>query len=133
MRARSIVSALKESTWFAGVDGCPGGWFVVEVPQRQTAVAQLKTSERLGSGEQATEVRRVYRATDHTVEETFSVAMPDGRRQFHLQYHLFDQDELTDLLRNSGYLIRAAFGGYDGSPLTEASPLMLIIALKNQM
>ena len=84
----------------------PGGLFVVEVPQRETAVSQLRPSDKFGEGEQFTAVTRQYNPSDQTVTETFRLVAPEETRSYLLRYHLYSFTELESLLKQAGFLAR---------------------------
>jgi SAM-dependent methyltransferase len=108
----------------------PSGQFVVEVPQRETAVRQLKTSEQFGGGERYTTVTRTFDAGDNTVNEIFTLVAPEGERVYRLRYRLFSRDELVDLLTEAGFGVTAVYGNYDGHPLDTDSPIIIAIGQK---
>lgn len=103
----------------------PGGQIVVEVPQRETAVAQLKPSDKFGSEERYTAVARQYESGTNIVSEEFLVVTPEQSQTFLLRYRLFSFSELASLLTDAGFSITAAFGDYAGMPLAANSPIML--------
>ncbi len=105
----------------------PSGQFVVELPQRETAVRQLKTSEQFGSGERYTTVTRTFDAGDNTVSEIFTLVAPEGERTYRLRYRLFSRDELVDLLAGAGFGVTAVYGDYDGHPLKSDSAIIIAI------
>jgi 2-polyprenyl-3-methyl-5-hydroxy-6-metoxy-1,4-benzoquinol methylase len=104
------------------------GLFAVEVPQREPAVQALKPAEKFGGGEQYTAVTRKFNPRDNTVTEIFIRVAPASTQTYFLSYRLYDRGELTRMLAQAGFSIRATYGDYAGSPLTEESPLMLFIA-----
>ncbi|MEM7028839.1 MAG: class I SAM-dependent methyltransferase, partial [Chloroflexota bacterium] len=57
-----------------------GGKFIVEVPQREVAVQQLKPTDRFGSDETYTDITRQYNAGTHTVTEEFILVAPDSQQ-----------------------------------------------------
>ncbi|MCP4423077.1 MAG: methyltransferase domain-containing protein [Chloroflexi bacterium] len=108
----------------------PGGSLVVEVPQRETAVAQLKPSEKFGDGERYTAVAKQYDSSTKIVNEEFLVVAPEQSRTYLLRYRLFSFSELSSLMADAGFAITVAFGDYAGTSLTEDSPSMLLIGRK---
>lgn len=109
----------------------PGGWFVVEVPQRETAVRQLKTEEQFGAGERYTAVTRQYDAADKTVTEYFQLVAPESTRNYTLRYHLYSQSELVGLLQQAGFTVQGVSGNYEGTPLVDEHPIMLMVGRKS--
>jgi 2-polyprenyl-3-methyl-5-hydroxy-6-metoxy-1,4-benzoquinol methylase len=108
----------------------PGGMFLVEVPQRDPAVAQLKAAEQFGNGANYTAVTRAYNSTTQTVFETFTQVSGVQKQVFTLHYRLFDRQAVTALLQEAGFVIHAAYGSYAGDPLTTVNDTMLIVAKK---
>ena len=109
-----------------------GGQFVVEVPQRATAVRDLKTSEHIGGEKRYADVVRQYNAADQTISEIFRVVAPERSETYVLRYHLFDRSELSTLLTMAGFRIEAAYGDYDGTPLSEEDSTMVLVARKGE-
>lgn len=108
-----------------------GAQFVVEVPQRETAVRALKPSDHFGTAESYTDVTRQYEPIGKVVSEVFRVVVPHGSQTYLLRYHLFDRAELITRLTAAGFRIEAAYGAYAKVPLAEAHPIMLLIARKD--
>lgn len=108
----------------------PGGLFLVEVPQRGPAVADMKTAERFGSEENYTKIKREYNSHSHYMTEHFEIKKGEIRNQFLLQYRLYSRQELVGLLETNGFHMTGFYGGYDGQPLTDKSGMMLMRAAK---
>jgi cyclopropane fatty-acyl-phospholipid synthase-like methyltransferase len=60
----------------------PGGYFILEVPQREWLESNLKTRERFGEGEIFTEVERIYNEKIKLVSEIFTQVSPEGQRTY---------------------------------------------------
>jgi D-alanine-D-alanine ligase len=108
----------------------PGGRFLVEVPQRAAAVAGLKAADRFGSGDQYTDVTRQYDLHSHIWTEAFEVVNGTTSQAFLLRYRLYSWPELRELLTKVGFGELRNYGGYDGRPRTDESPIMLVSAVK---
>lgn len=108
----------------------PGGTFVVEVPQRDPTVRNLKPTERFGGKERYTLVTRRFDPDRNSVTEVFQVVSPEETQRYVLRYRLFSRDELAGLLRGAGFLLLASYGDYEGAPLGPDSSVMLLIARK---
>jgi SAM-dependent methyltransferase len=106
----------------------PGGFLVVEVPQRDWVAANLKPEDKFGADDHYTEIVRQLNTVGDTVTEVFTLISPDENQQYVLRYRLFSLAELRTLLKCAGFEIVGIFGGYDTSPLTPESPIMLAIA-----
>lgn len=111
----------------------PGGWFVVEVPQRETAVSQLKPSDQFGDGERVTAVSRHYDPATRLVTENFRITAPETEHAYRLGYRLYDRAELLALLIDVGFSIRAAYGNYQGALLADEHPIMLVVGQKEEV
>ncbi len=108
----------------------PGGHFVIEVPQRETAVSQLKPTDKFGNGERYTAVTRQYNPDDHSITEIFRLVSPEETRAYRLHYRLYNRAELTCLLTAAGFIVSAAHGDYAGTPLADEHPIMLMVGQK---
>ncbi len=109
-----------------------GGYFLVEVPQRATAVRNLKTSEKFVAGDQVTTVGRVYNENSHTLIEEFHVVDGSQEKMYHLKVKLYDREELETILRQAGFTMAQAYGDYEGSALTANHDMMLLLARKDK-
>jgi len=108
----------------------PGGFFILEIPQRGWVVSNLKTSERFGEGSTFTQVTRSYDNDLHMVSEEFTLVSPNEQRQYILQYRLFNQAEINGLLEGAGFVGISFYGEYADTPLDDLSPSMVISARK---
>ncbi len=80
----------------------PGGRFVLELPQRDAAVAALVTSDRFGQGGDTTTISRSFEPTTSVVTERFDVVTGGRERRFDLAYRLFSAGEVHRLLHEAG-------------------------------
>lgn len=108
----------------------PGGRFVVEVPQRETTVRNLKTFEKFGQGDRYTAVTRQFNPDNNTITETFNVVSPSSTRQYLLCYRLYSLAELNSLLDQAGFSVVTTYADYEGTPLGPESPTMLVTSVK---
>ena len=108
----------------------PGGYFCVEVPQRDVAVDQMRANERFGTDEAYTLVTRQYDVAARTMTESFDVNM-GTRREFQLCYYLYSEEELRSLLADVGLSVVSSFADATGAPLTVESATMLFICRKS--
>lgn len=110
-----------------------GGRLAIEVPQRAAALAQLKPSERFGNQPHFTVVTRTYQPADHSITERFEVIGPQATSTFTLHYRLYSHGELIALLKNAGFANIVSYGAYDGTPLQDSHPNMVVLAEKGGM
>jgi SAM-dependent methyltransferase len=108
----------------------PGGHFVIEVPQRETAVRQLKVKEKFGEGDHKTSISRDYNVKTQIVSEKFRVVNGSEEHTYLLMYKLFDRPELEALLARAGFINIAAYGDYQDTALSNEAPIMLLVARK---
>jgi SAM-dependent methyltransferase len=106
----------------------PGGVFIVEVPQREWVASNLKPTDRFGEGDRYTDVTRQFDTDENSVTEIFTHVAPGETQRYILRYRLYSSDELSILLEKDGFDIVAKFGDFNGSPLTIASPVMVLVA-----
>lgn len=109
----------------------PGGQILVEVPQRETAVRQLRSAEKFGTGEHYTAITRQFDEQEKTITEIFHLVSPETTRVYRLQYRLFSHPELVDLLKTNGFMIQDSFGEYGRRPLADEDAIMLVLGEKN--
>jgi hypothetical protein len=105
-----------------------GGYFVVEVPQRDWVVNNLQPNDRFGAGDHYTDVSRQLNTVENIVTEVFTLVSPDETRTYILRYRLYTQGELNALLEQAGFEVPTIFGGYDDVPLTSISPVIVAVA-----
>jgi 2-polyprenyl-3-methyl-5-hydroxy-6-metoxy-1,4-benzoquinol methylase len=129
-----ITSAGENSSLISSVFAAlkPGGHFVVEVPQRETATRELIPTEDIGGGDSNTHIVRKFNPADNTLSEIFTRQTPEGKQDFLLRYRLFSQAELATQLEEIGFIIQAVYGGYELAPLAANSAVMVFFAVKPQ-
>jgi 2-polyprenyl-3-methyl-5-hydroxy-6-metoxy-1,4-benzoquinol methylase len=108
----------------------PGGCFIVEVPQRGSAVSQLKPAEKYGHGDRYTAVTRRYDDEKQTIVEVFVQVTSKGNHRFELCYRLYDREELLALMTQAGFTIRATHGSFEGKRLVEEDAIMVVVGQK---
>jgi hypothetical protein len=90
--------------------------------------SRLKPTDRFEGPERYTDVTRRYQPDENSVTETFDVVSPQETRRYVLRYRLYNRAELVALLQDAGFTVLAAYGDYEGTPLSPESPTMLMIA-----
>ena len=96
----------------------PGGKFVVELFDKERAVASLVETEQLGS----TKVTRSFDNRESTITERFRVASGEIYR---LVYRVFEKTELADLLYDAGFEVKQVA---DHGLIEPPSTLMTVVA-----
>jgi SAM-dependent methyltransferase len=107
-----------------------GGRLMIEVPQRDTAVANLKAHDEFGSGDHKTVIKRAFDAETQIVTEQFKIIDGESMHHFLLQYRLFSEEKLTQLLTEAGFKRLARFADYHGAPLQTDSGMMILVGEK---
>lgn len=108
----------------------PRGYFILEIPQREWLVSNLKSRERFGEGDAYTDVQRSYKDELRLVTEIFTEVYLKNQRTYLLRYRLFNREEIKTLLGKAGFSDLKFFGGYGRVPLFEDCPAMVISARK---
>jgi D-alanine-D-alanine ligase len=108
----------------------PGGFVVLEIPQRSWVVGNLKTDEQFGEGENYTLVARSFDQKNYLLREEFTLVSPAGQRKYLLKYRLFSKPEIGRQLEQAGVISTTVFDGYTDVHLREDSPVMVIRAQK---
>jgi SAM-dependent methyltransferase len=108
----------------------PGGYFIVEVPNRDWVLPNLKPRDRFGNDENFTQIDRCFDPHSRTISEAFTLVSGGKRNDFLLRYRLYDLDEVQSLLVGTGFEIVTFHGGYDASEFTPDSPILLGVTRK---
>jgi len=96
----------------------PGGTFVVELFDKDRAIAGLVETEQLGP----TKVTRSFDKRESTITERFRVQSGDIYR---LIYRVFDKTELADMLYDAGFEVKQVL---DRGLVEPPSTLMTFVA-----
>lgn len=104
------------------------GWLVLDFLNAATARAALVPEETAELAGQPVRIRRELSDGGRFVWKRIATA--DGR-EFTERVRLFGADELAAMLDGAGITVRHRFGDYDGSPLTDASPRVLLMGQRH--
>jgi SAM-dependent methyltransferase len=105
----------------------PGGWFVLDFLNARTVAEGLVPQETVSLGSGPVRVTRRLSSEGEYVVKVIETA--EGRR-FMERVRLLTPELLTEMIRQSGGSIHTTLGGYDGAPLSPASPRCIIVARK---
>jgi ubiquinone/menaquinone biosynthesis C-methylase UbiE len=78
-------------------------------------------------------LQEVYFHNDVSVETNRDVSLVKGSDRIHefiIFKRLYAVDEIIDLLTKSGFKVTQTYGDWDLTPLTDASPKMILVAVK---
>lgn len=106
----------------------PGGTLILEVPQKDWVIKNLKKSERFGDDTRYTDIKRVYDAEYSIVTETFTIVSPEDTREYLLRYRLYDLQQLRAMLEHAGFEMIQTYGNFHQAPLMVTSPNMIAVA-----
>jgi len=106
----------------------PGGILILEVPQKNWVITNIKEFDRFGDEQKYTEIIRLYDAKNSIVHEKFAIVSPEETRHYLLRYHLFNLPEINAFMKNAGFEVNHTFGDFHNTPLTEGSPNILVVA-----
>jgi SAM-dependent methyltransferase len=103
----------------------PGGWFVLDFLHAARVRAALVAEEVTTLAGTPVRLRRRLAEGGRFVVKDIELA--DGRR-FLERVRLFEPSDLAAMLTRAGAGIRHRLGDYDGAPLAESSPRVLLLA-----
>jgi len=106
----------------------PGGTLILEVPQKDWIIKNLKKSDRFGDDLRYTDIKRMYDPEDSIVTENFTLVSPEENREYLLSYHLYNLQEVRSLLKNAGFEVIHTYGDFHAAPLMATSPNMISVA-----
>jgi len=101
-----------------------GGWFVIDFLNPEAVRERLVPRQTMEvSGEQIEVTRSVSPDGRYVCK---SIQVPKGKRYFE-RVRLFTPGQISEMVEDTGLRIRYAFGDYDASPLTPASPRTIVM------
>jgi SAM-dependent methyltransferase len=111
---RGVASSLK-----------PGGWFWLDFfnPERVKANLVPNSEKILDDGTKVTERRFI---ADGFVKKEISFHFNEGIKGYSEQVRLFSERDLKNFFIRSGLTVRGSFGNYEGGPLCEDSPRIIL-------
>jgi SAM-dependent methyltransferase len=102
----------------------PGGWFVIDFLNPEAVRERLVPRQTMEvSGEQIEVTRSVSPDGRYVCK---SIQVPQGKRYFE-RVRLFTPGQISEMVEDTGLRVRHAFGDYDASPLTPASPRTIVM------
>lgn len=102
----------------------PSGWLVLDFLNAASARAGLVAEERAELAGQPVRIRRELSDGGRYVWKRITTA---GGREFTERVRLFGAEELVAMLEACGVGVRHRFGDYDGGPLTDRAPRVLLM------
>lgn len=105
----------------------PGGLLCLDTENRDQKIRNARdTMFNMAGG--TVYCRRAFDVITGRWTETMSWDTPEGTGTSTFDVRLYAYTELRDMLTTAGLEISRTYGWFDGTPLTEASPRMIIIA-----
>lgn len=115
---RSIAAALK-----------PGGRFLLEVSHQPWIARHFEPHGWHEAGGVVVLEQRSLDLMAGRLASEITVVYPDGRRRtWPYDLRLYTAPEVTRMLEAAGFVVTAAFGGYDGAPLSLGSSRLIVVA-----
>lgn len=105
-----------------------GGYFILEIPNQEWIIRNLKTYERFDEGHNYTEIFRDYSTESNIVTERFNLQDFQGSRSYYLKYRIYHLNEIKGMLADSDFSILSIYGGYLEKPLSPDDPSIVLIA-----
>jgi SAM-dependent methyltransferase len=102
----------------------PGGWLVIDFLNAAEVRRRLVPRETVAMPGGEAEVARTMSPDGRYVCKT--ILTPAGRR-FTERVRLFDQGQMSAMLRDAGVEVRHGFGDYDAAPLEPDSPRTILV------
>jgi SAM-dependent methyltransferase len=102
----------------------PGGWLVIDFLNAAEVRRRLVPRETVAIRGGEAEVARTMSPDGRYVCKT--IMTPAGRR-FTERVRLFDQGQMSAMLRAAGVEVRHSFGDYDAAPLRPDSPRTILV------
>jgi len=101
-----------------------GGWFVIDFLNPAAVRRQLVSEETVKLSGETVRVHRSVSADGRYVCKRIRSA---GGRSFQERVRLFEPDQMSQMLEQTGVIVRHRFGDYDASPLTPAAPRTILL------
>jgi SAM-dependent methyltransferase len=106
-----------------------GGTFVLDFFNARRVEEQLVPYDESSIAGRKVEQRREI--TDDGRFVVKHISIKDDGRQFVERVRLFSQRDLVSMLDRAGFRVEKSYGDYDGGPLTETSPRVILFARGN--
>jgi len=103
-----------------------GGTFVLDFFNARHVEEQLVPYDESSIAGRKVEQRREI--TDDGRFVVKHISIKDDGRQFVERVRLFSQRDLVSMLDRAGFRVETSYGDYDGGPLTETSPRVILFA-----
>jgi SAM-dependent methyltransferase len=101
-----------------------GGWFVIDFLNPAAVRRQLVPEETVKLSGETVRVNRSVSTDGRYVCKSIRAA---GGRSFQERVRLFEPDQMSHMLEQTGVIVRHRFGDYDASPLTPAAPRTILL------
>ena len=104
------------------------GWFMLDFFNAEYVERTLiPYDEKLMDGTTIIQERSIE---EKRINKTITIRNGDGENTFYESVRFFTRDELTGMLRTYGFDIMHEFGSYDGTPVQEDSPRVILFGQK---
>lgn len=106
----------------------PNGKLILELPQKDATIKNLKAADRFGSATHYTQIKREYVETTGRIVERFHIVSPEKQSRFLLSYKLFSPNDIEQMLTDAGFKTELIVGDFSSNNLTIDSPNMVFVA-----
>jgi SAM-dependent methyltransferase len=106
----------------------PGGRFVLDVPHVAWLEAHPRGRTLSLAGGTAVRERRAFDPATRRLAVHWRVREPAGAWEAELEYRVYGVEELEWMLAATGLVLEAAYGGYDGAPLSASRPRAVVLS-----
>lgn len=106
-----------------------GGTFVIDYLNADMVRAQLIAYDETSISGRRVEQRRQISDDGRYVIKRISIR--NEGREFIERVRLFTKEELVAMLERGGFSVETSYGDYDGGPLTDDSPRVILFASRN--
>jgi len=112
----------------------PGGSLVIDHINRThlESVLQLDSERELSGGIRVIEKRRFDESARRVCKHVYWLDRVGGSTEWEESVRVYDRSEIEAMLTSAGLRVRESFGDYDGSPLAEDSPRMILVARREE-
>ncbi len=116
---RNVHAALKQ-----------GGWYALDLINPDHLRKNLVARSSRTSGDLTVQEER--KLEGERVSKSITISSPSGEQAtFTESVRIYGKDEITGILSEAGFTVKAFAGSYTGEPFTAASPRMMLICRKS--
>jgi len=110
----------------------PGGRLLIDNQNPGAYLSRLQPVRRVQDGMTTTTVTEEFEYDGKTrrLYSRKEVATPTRAREYFFSLQTYTSEELAQLLEETGFVIESTCGDYEGSPYSDSSPRLILVARK---